>query len=161
MSAVWYCSHYLPSVLVPVMNLDLRISLSIFFFFNWIDPNVIFRGLGEDDSWKNLKQKISWHCPFKGLAHQILDRTESGLRYHEINSTYIQYSYREETAATLYSHPKYCIACVLNPKIPCYTGRDLQVATPLEKVKVGLKSGNRGSKLCVSFCKFPYSHPGV
>jgi hypothetical protein len=23
-----------------------------------------FQGLGEDDSWKNLKQKISWHFPF-------------------------------------------------------------------------------------------------
>ncbi len=30
------------------------------------DPYVIFRGLGEGDSWKNLKEKISWHCPFKG-----------------------------------------------------------------------------------------------
>ncbi len=30
----------------------------------------IFRGLGEDDSWKNLKQKIlGWHCPFKA-KHQ-------------------------------------------------------------------------------------------
>jgi hypothetical protein len=29
----------------------------------------IFRGLGEDDSWKYLKQKILWHCPFK-LKHQ-------------------------------------------------------------------------------------------
>ncbi len=29
----------------------------------------IFRGLGEDDSWKYLKQKNLWHCPFK-LKHQ-------------------------------------------------------------------------------------------
>jgi hypothetical protein len=28
-------------------------------------PYVIFRGLGEDDSGKNLKQKISGHGPFK------------------------------------------------------------------------------------------------
>jgi hypothetical protein len=28
-------------------------------------PCCYFQGLGEDDSWKNLKQKISWHCPFK------------------------------------------------------------------------------------------------
>ncbi len=29
----------------------------------------IFRGLGEDDSWKYLKQKILWHCHFK-VKHQ-------------------------------------------------------------------------------------------
>ncbi len=29
------------------------------------DPNVIFLGLGEDDSWKKPEAKISWHCPFK------------------------------------------------------------------------------------------------
>ncbi len=29
----------------------------------WNDPSVIFRGLEEDDSRKNMKQKISWHCP--------------------------------------------------------------------------------------------------
>ncbi len=23
---------------------------------------------GETDSWKNQKQKISWHCPFKNIA---------------------------------------------------------------------------------------------
>ncbi len=28
-------------------------------------PNGILRGLRETDSWKNLKLKISWHCPFK------------------------------------------------------------------------------------------------
>ncbi len=32
---------------------------------NWENPNFIFRSLGKDDSWKNLKQKISWRCPFK------------------------------------------------------------------------------------------------
>ncbi len=29
----------------------------------------IFWGLGEDDSWRYLKQKILWHCPFKA-KHQ-------------------------------------------------------------------------------------------
>ncbi len=39
----------------------------------WNDPNVIFRGLGEDDSWKkNMKGKISWHCPFKTTAIQCV-----------------------------------------------------------------------------------------
>ncbi len=38
----------------------------------WNDPNVIFRGLGEGDSWKkNLKQKISWHCPFKPTRYFV------------------------------------------------------------------------------------------
>ncbi len=27
-------------------------------------PNGILRGLGETDSWKKQKSKISWHCPF-------------------------------------------------------------------------------------------------
>ncbi len=35
------------------------------------DTNVIFRGLGEDDSWKTLKQKISWHCPFKIVSQTL------------------------------------------------------------------------------------------
>ncbi len=30
----------------------------------------IFIGLGEDDSWINLKQKILWHCPFQAKKHQ-------------------------------------------------------------------------------------------
>ncbi len=58
-----------PVSLTPVVHLDLRISPQIFEKI-WNDPNVIFRGLGEGDSWKNLKQKISWHCPFK-CAHSI------------------------------------------------------------------------------------------
>jgi hypothetical protein len=29
------------------------------------DPNVIFGGLGEDDSWNKPEQKISWPCTFK------------------------------------------------------------------------------------------------
>ncbi len=41
----------------------LRISSRIFKII--CDPDVIFRGLEEDNSWKNLKQKILWHCPFK------------------------------------------------------------------------------------------------
>ncbi len=28
-------------------------------------PNGILWGWGETDSWKNQKQNISWHCPFK------------------------------------------------------------------------------------------------
>ncbi len=32
------------------------------------DQNVIFRDSGEDDSWKNLKQKISWLCPFRQFS---------------------------------------------------------------------------------------------
>ncbi len=30
----------------------------------WNDPNDIFRVLGEDVHEKNLKRKITWHCPF-------------------------------------------------------------------------------------------------
>jgi hypothetical protein len=53
----------LPVSLTPVVYLDLRISPRIFEKIR-NDPNVIIWGLGEGDSWKNLKQKISWHCPF-------------------------------------------------------------------------------------------------
>ncbi len=28
-------------------------------------PNLIFRGLGKEDSWEKPEAKISWHCPFK------------------------------------------------------------------------------------------------
>ncbi len=91
----WYCSHWLqichwyqqhqrnwwqnfplvllipvanllPASLIPVVLLGLQISPRIFEKI-WNDPSVIFRGLGEDDSCKNLMQKISWHCPFKAL----------------------------------------------------------------------------------------------
>ncbi len=34
----------------------------------WKDPNVIIRGLGEVIHEKNLKQKISWHCPCMGVV---------------------------------------------------------------------------------------------
>ena len=79
-SAAWYCSHYLPPMstkqgelvakfaagvvdtglppvlLTPVVNLDLRISPRIFEKIR-NDPNVIFRGLGEGDSWKKPEAK--------------------------------------------------------------------------------------------------------
>ncbi len=51
----------------PVGHLELGISPQICEKI-WNCPNGILRGLGETDSWKNHKSKISWHCPFKG-AH--------------------------------------------------------------------------------------------
>ena len=33
----------------------------------WNGPNGVLRGLGETDSWKNQKSKISWHCPFQNI----------------------------------------------------------------------------------------------
>ena len=45
-----------PVSLTPVVHLDLRISPRIF-KKNWNDPNVIFRGLGEGDSWKKPEAK--------------------------------------------------------------------------------------------------------
>ncbi len=39
-------------------------------------------GLGEDDSWKNLKQKISWHCPFN-LTLALLGRWPGTLPWHD------------------------------------------------------------------------------
>ncbi len=54
-----------------LVNISLRIFDKI-----WNDFSVIFRDLGEDDSWK--KKKISWHCPFKSLrAVVFLDKEAS------------------------------------------------------------------------------------
>ncbi len=56
---------YLPTVsTTPVAKLELHISPRIFEKIR-NSHIVIIRGLGETDSWKNQKQKISWHCPFK------------------------------------------------------------------------------------------------
>ncbi len=80
-SAAWYCSNYFstdvndtggkfaasvvdtggnlpPASLTPVVHLDLRISPRIFEKI-WNDPNVIIRGLGEDDSWEKPEAKKS------------------------------------------------------------------------------------------------------
>jgi len=50
--------HLPPVSLTPVANLELRISQRIFQKIR-NDPNGIIRGLGETDSRKNQKQKIS------------------------------------------------------------------------------------------------------
>ncbi len=34
-------------------------------------PNRILWDCGETDSWKNQKQKISWHYPFKGCKYRL------------------------------------------------------------------------------------------
>ncbi len=58
----------LPVLLIPVVHLDLRISLRIFEKI-WNGPTGILRGWGQTDSWKNQKQKISWHSPFNRLKN--------------------------------------------------------------------------------------------
>ncbi len=50
--------------MAPVVQLDLLISPRIF-EKNSIDPNAIIRGLGEDDSRKNQKQKACDAVPLK------------------------------------------------------------------------------------------------
>ncbi len=58
-------TYTLPPVsLIPVVLLDFPIYTRIFETI-WNDPNVIFSGLGADDSWIKPKLKISWHCPLK------------------------------------------------------------------------------------------------
>ncbi len=49
---------------IPVVHLELRLFQQIFKKI-WNGPNGILRGMGETYSWKNLKSKISWLCPFK------------------------------------------------------------------------------------------------
>ncbi len=50
--------------------LELQISLRIYKNLN--DPNIIFRSMGEDDSWKKPEAKISWHCPFNPTVHKYV-----------------------------------------------------------------------------------------
>ncbi len=55
----------------------------------WID-------LGHDDLWKNLKQKISWHCPLAPCS------SPSSLCYisrHVLSSIYLSYSFFSNVAA--------------------------------------------------------------
>ncbi len=40
------------------------VNISANFRKNQNDPSVIYRGLGEDDSWKTSDVKILWHSPF-------------------------------------------------------------------------------------------------
>ncbi len=56
--------HLPPVSLTPIANLELQISPRIFEKI-WNGLYEILWGWGETDSWKNQKQKISWHCPFK------------------------------------------------------------------------------------------------
>ncbi len=55
----------------------------------WNVPNEILRCLRETDSWKNLKSKILWHCPFKFVrpAHVTVHRA---LHIHTLVQYYIQ-----------------------------------------------------------------------
>jgi hypothetical protein len=52
--------HLPPMSTTMVVHLDMRNG-----------PIVTLRGLGETDSWKNLKSKIAWHCPFNPTFHII------------------------------------------------------------------------------------------
>ncbi len=61
--------HLPPLSTTPVVHLELRISPRIFEKIR-NDPNGILRGLGETDTWKNRKSKISWHCSFKSLLEE-------------------------------------------------------------------------------------------
>jgi hypothetical protein len=70
--------HLPPVSATPVVHLELRISPRIF-EKNRNGPNCILMGLGETDSCKNQKLKISWHCPFKrGICklQYMVTRTE-------------------------------------------------------------------------------------
>ncbi len=68
---------HLPLVsMTPVVHLELRISQR-FFEKIWNGPNglMVYSCLGQTDSWKNLKSKISLHCPFK-QGHFVQEKSE-------------------------------------------------------------------------------------
>ncbi len=86
-----------PVSLILVVHLDFWISPRIFDKI-WNDPDVIFRGLGEDDLWKkNLKQKNSWHCPFNQtkirtvlyLHVHVPHPIQYVSRSHEVRKSYV------------------------------------------------------------------------
>ncbi len=61
----WRFFPFATSVNDTVANFELQISPQIFEKIQ-NGPYGILRGLGETDSWKNQKSKISWHYPCKG-----------------------------------------------------------------------------------------------
>jgi hypothetical protein len=72
------------STLIPVVHLDLRISQRIFLKFEM--TLILFSGVwGENDSRKNLKRKVSCHCPFKGWTKANTQKSFFKRRSHEIN----------------------------------------------------------------------------
>jgi hypothetical protein len=98
---VWYCSHYLhqrhgtsgkftsgvidssgkfSTSVVDTGGAPWHVNISANFRKN-LRPycNVIFRGLVEDDSWKNVKLKISWHCPSNSQDIQSVDAARLGV----------------------------------------------------------------------------------
>ncbi len=68
--------HLPPVSATPVVHLELRISPRIFEKIRNGSVGIL-RVLGETDSWKKQKSKISWHCPFNLLP-------SSSLRYVEL-----------------------------------------------------------------------------
>ncbi len=75
--------HLLPVSKTPMVHLELRISPQICKKI-WNGPYGILRGLGETDSWKNQKSKISWHCLFKLHGTNVILRG-LGKLIHEKN----------------------------------------------------------------------------
>ncbi len=65
---------FAPSVSDDTGGAPWAANISSNFFFKISNgPHGILRGLGETDSWKTLKSKISWYCPFKlPFAHTKL-----------------------------------------------------------------------------------------
>ncbi len=58
---------------LPAVLLELQIAPKFWKKFE-TSPNGILRGLGETDSWKSQKSKISWHCPFKYVSSLTFSR---------------------------------------------------------------------------------------
>jgi hypothetical protein len=59
---LYWWQNFPPVSLTPVVHLDLQISPRIFDKI-WNNPNVISRGLREDDSWKNPNKKSRGNVP--------------------------------------------------------------------------------------------------
>ncbi len=107
LSAVWYCSHCLPRVPTTLAELVgtfccqrswqwrqichrcrwyrwCTLTCAANFRKNLKWPYCYFQR--EDNSWKKLKRKISWHCPFNSLRN--LGKKKNVLKSHWIFSPF-------------------------------------------------------------------------
>jgi hypothetical protein len=64
-TCVVYTSDKFPTLVDDTDSVPWLAHISVIFLKFQNDPNVIFKGVREDHSWKNLQQKTLWHCPFK------------------------------------------------------------------------------------------------
>jgi hypothetical protein len=92
--------------LTPVVHLELRISPRIFEKIRNGSIGIL-RGLGETDSWKKQKSKISRHCPFK---HPVIIHPTSPLMH--ITIIHLCFCILPSLQYTMYHFPDMYCTCM-------------------------------------------------